>query len=62
MPLRDPGAYPADVALLDIEAVLALLDLGSIDLVGYSLGARVLGRACGAGPEASPAGAGRHGL
>jgi pimeloyl-ACP methyl ester carboxylesterase len=37
---RDPGAYPPDVALLDIEAVLAALDLGSIDLVGYSLGAR----------------------
>jgi pimeloyl-ACP methyl ester carboxylesterase len=37
---RDPGAYPSDVALLDIEAVLAALDLGPIDLVGYSLGAR----------------------
>jgi len=37
---RDPGAYPPDVALLDLEAVLAALDLGPIDLVGYSLGAR----------------------
>lgn len=38
---RDPGAYPPDVALLDIEAVLAVLNLGLIDLVGYSLGARL---------------------
>jgi pimeloyl-ACP methyl ester carboxylesterase len=37
---HDPAAYPPDVALLDIEAVLGALDLGSIDLVGYSLGAR----------------------
>jgi len=37
---RDPGSYPPDVALLDIEAALAALDLGPIDLVGYSLGAR----------------------
>lgn len=37
---RDPHSYPPDVALLDIEAVLAALDLGPIDLVGYSLGAR----------------------
>lgn len=36
----DPATYPRDVALLDIEAVLAALDLGAIDLVGYSLGAR----------------------
>lgn len=38
---HDPAAYPPDVALLDIEAILAALDLGSIDLVGYSLGARL---------------------
>ena len=38
---HDPAAYPADVALLDIEAVLAALDLGPIDLVGYSLGSRL---------------------
>lgn len=37
---HEPAAYPPDVALLDIEAVLAELDLGAIDLVGYSLGAR----------------------
>jgi pimeloyl-ACP methyl ester carboxylesterase len=36
----DPVDYPPDVALLDIEAVLAALGLGTIDLVGYSLGAR----------------------
>jgi pimeloyl-ACP methyl ester carboxylesterase len=36
----DPRSYPPDVALLDIEAVLTALDLGSVDLVGYSLGAR----------------------
>jgi len=38
---HDPEAYPPDVAVLDIEAVLAALDLGAIDLVGYSLGARL---------------------
>jgi len=37
---HDPAAYPPDVALLDIEAVLGALDLGAFDLVGYSLGAR----------------------
>ncbi len=37
---HDPAAYPPDVALLDIEAVLAALDLKDFDLVGYSLGAR----------------------
>jgi pimeloyl-ACP methyl ester carboxylesterase len=38
---HDPAAYPHDVAVLDIEAVLATLDLGPIDLVGYSLGSRM---------------------
>ncbi len=43
---HDPAAYPRDVAVLDVEAVLAALGLagdepGSIDLVGYSLGSRV---------------------
>ena len=38
---RDPAAYPSEVARLDIEAVLAALDLGPFDLVGYSLGARL---------------------
>jgi pimeloyl-ACP methyl ester carboxylesterase len=38
---RDPTSYPPDVALLDIEAVLGALDMGPIDLVGYSLGARL---------------------
>lgn len=37
---HDAAAYPTDVALLDIEIVLAALGLGAIDLVGYSLGAR----------------------
>ena len=39
--LHEAEAYPADVALLDIEAVLTALDLGSFDLVGYSLGSRL---------------------
>ncbi len=38
---HDPAAYPRDVAVLDVEAVLAALDLGTIDLVGYSLGSRI---------------------
>ncbi|MBO9575423.1 MAG: alpha/beta fold hydrolase [Sphingobium sp.] len=38
---HDPAAYPQDVALLDIEAVLGALDLGRFDLVGYSLGSRL---------------------
>jgi pimeloyl-ACP methyl ester carboxylesterase len=38
---RDPAAYPPDVAVLDVEAVLAALDLPVFDLVGYSLGARI---------------------
>jgi len=38
---RDPAAYPRDVAVLDVEAVLAALGLGVFDLVGYSLGARI---------------------
>ena len=38
---RDPADYPHDVAMLDLEVVLAALDLGEIDLVGYSLGARL---------------------
>lgn len=38
---HDAAAFPSDVALLDIEAVLARLELPRFDLVGYSLGSRL---------------------
>ena len=38
---RDPAAYPEDVMALDMAAVLPALGLGSFDLVGYSMGARL---------------------
>lgn len=38
---RDPAAYPPGVLALDVEAVLASLDLPEFDLVGYSLGSRI---------------------
>jgi len=38
---HDPAAYPPEVAVLDLEAVLDSLDLGRFDLVGYSLGSRL---------------------
>jgi pimeloyl-ACP methyl ester carboxylesterase len=38
---HDPAAYPPDVAVLDIEAVIGALDLSAFDLVGYSLGSRL---------------------
>jgi len=38
---RDPAAYPADVMLLDMEAVIPSLGVEAFDLVGYSMGARL---------------------
>lgn len=37
---HDPAAYPADVLKLDVEALIAQLDLVDFDLCGFSLGAR----------------------
>lgn len=38
---HDPAAYPRDVQLRDIQAVLAALGIEDCHLVGYSLGARM---------------------
>ena len=37
---HDPAAYPPDVLAMDIEAVVAALELYDFDLAGFSLGAR----------------------
>jgi len=37
---HDPADYPDDVLALDVEALIAHLDLSEYDLGGYSLGAR----------------------
>lgn len=37
---HDPEAYPADVLVKDLEAVIAAFGLGLFDLGGFSLGAR----------------------
>ncbi|WP_095011305.1 alpha/beta fold hydrolase [Tsuneonella mangrovi] len=37
---HDPAAYPPDVLALDLAALVAHLDLGDFDLVGFSLGSR----------------------
>ncbi|HEX7781176.1 MAG TPA: alpha/beta fold hydrolase [Sphingobium sp.] len=37
---HDPREYPADVLALDVEALIAGLDLTDFDLGGFSLGAR----------------------
>lgn len=37
---HDPGAYPADVLKLDVEVLIAALDLDDFDICGFSLGAR----------------------
>ncbi len=37
---HDPAAYPRDVLVADLEAVVAALKLTDYDLVGFSLGAR----------------------
>jgi pimeloyl-ACP methyl ester carboxylesterase len=37
---HDPAAYPADVLVRDLMAVVAALELADYDLVGFSLGSR----------------------
>lgn len=46
---HDPAAYPSDVLVRDAEALVAQLELGDYDLVGFSLGARTAVRAVLAG-------------
>jgi pimeloyl-ACP methyl ester carboxylesterase len=46
---HDPAAYPADVLVRDVEALVAHLGLTDFDLVGFSLGARTAVRAVLAG-------------
>lgn len=38
---QDAAAYPPDVMALDMEAIIPALELGTFDLVGYSMGARL---------------------
>lgn len=49
---HDPDAYPADALTTDSQALIAHLGLGEYDLVGYSLGGRIVARmlALGAKP------------
>ncbi len=42
---HDPAAYPADVLVRDLEALVAHLGLTDYDLVGFSLGSRTAARA-----------------
>ncbi|MEO6388707.1 MAG: alpha/beta fold hydrolase [Croceibacterium sp.] len=42
---HDSAAYPPDVLVRDVEAVIAGLALADFDLVGFSLGARTAARA-----------------
>ncbi len=42
---HDPAAYPADVLVHDVAALVAHLRLDDFDLVGFSLGARTAARA-----------------
>jgi pimeloyl-ACP methyl ester carboxylesterase len=46
---HDPAAYPPDVLVRDVSALVAALGLGEHDLVGFSLGARTAARAVVAG-------------
>ena len=46
---HDPDAYPADVLVRDLAALVAHLALDDYDLVGFSLGARTAARAVIAG-------------
>jgi pimeloyl-ACP methyl ester carboxylesterase len=46
---HDPAAYPPDVLVRDVEALVAYLGLGDYDLAGFSLGARTAVRAVLAG-------------
>lgn len=42
---HEPDAYPADVLVRDVLALVEALDLSGFDLVGFSLGARTAARA-----------------
>lgn len=42
---HDPEAYPRDVLVRDVEAIVEALALDAFDLVGFSLGARTAARA-----------------
>lgn len=46
---HDPAAYPPDVLVRDLEALIAHLGLTDYDLVGFSLGSRTSARAVIAG-------------
>lgn len=46
---HDPAAYPSDVLVKDVLAVVAALGLGDFDLGGFSLGARTAVRSVLAG-------------
>lgn len=46
---HDAAAYPQDVLVRDLEALIAHLGLTDFDLVGFSLGARTVARAVIAG-------------
>ena len=46
---HDPEAYPRDVLVRDVEAIVEALALDAFDLVGFSLGARTAARAAIAG-------------
>ena len=46
---HDPAAYPPDVLVRDLEALIAHLGLANYDLVGFSLGSRTSARAVIAG-------------
>jgi pimeloyl-ACP methyl ester carboxylesterase len=46
---HDPAAYPADVLVRDLEALVAHLTLSDYDLVGFSLGSRTAARGVLAG-------------
>lgn len=62
---HDPAAYPEDVLVKDIEALVASLELTDFDLGGFSLGARTTARllVTGARPgKAILAGMGLEGL
>ena len=46
---HEEAAYPADVLVRDVQALVAHLDLSDFDLVGFSLGARTAARCVMAG-------------
>ncbi|MFA7585892.1 MAG: alpha/beta fold hydrolase [Novosphingobium sp.] len=46
---HDPAAYPEDVLVLDVQALVLALGLSDFDLGGFSLGARTVVRASLAG-------------